>query len=760
MDECVPVLGICLGFQSLVTHYGGRIRRLHRGLHGMVRDISHRGVSSTLASTPSCVGEDIFSGVGSFKATLYHSLCADIGQDEIEAAEWDLARWRPAPQCPEVEPLAWTEEVREDGVERILMAARHRNRPFWGLQYHPESVCTESEGNRVILNWFSEALKWNASHGRAVLLRVESDALARRATRPSLLSCPRALGGQEKSTPAEGGRWETVHVNHELRYQTLNLPDSICVPDIVEALASEDREHIVLDSANSHLPTPTDAMSDVRGRYSIIGLDLSHSLRLKYHTGDAHAVAAFLPETAAQTVEEKISLDAYGGIWNLLADFQHRRRIDPPADIVSPFLGGFMGYVTYEQGVNDIGVSLTGDRGHRRPDIYLPWVTKSIVVDHRKGLLHVQQLRPRGARQDYNWIERIVSKLQGSQLWGTSVSRGDMRTPGGGKKHHNCGPAIGAKVSTPAAADYKEKVRTCQEFIAAGDSYELCLTDQATVIRPRSEPDLDRSNGCKEALKHSRLESIQTSGSWRMFKTLRKAQPAPYASYVRLGGATLVSASPERFLQYDREGLCSMRPMKGTVRKSSAVATLEEAEKILHIPKEEAENLMIVDLVRHDLHGICGPGNVSVPRLLKVEEYESVFQMVTVVEGKLPWREGGRAYTGLDVLAASLPPGSMTGAPKKRSCEILQQIEGGQERSLYSGVVGYMCASGRGDWSVTIRSMFRWDDEQPAKKGAEEEPGEVWRVGAGGAVTILSTPEGETEEMFLKLAGTLGCLGG
>jgi para-aminobenzoate synthetase len=201
-----------------------------------------------------------------------------------------------------------------------------------------------------------------------------------------------------------------------------------------------------------------------------------------------------------------------------------------------------------------------------------------------------------------------------------------------------------------------------------------------------------------------------------------------------------------------------MRPMKGTVRKSPAVSTLAQAQAILHVPKEEAENLMIVDLVRHDLHAICGPGNVSVRDLMKVEEYQSVFQMITVVERQLPKAEKGDAnetYSGLDVLAASLPPGSMTGAPKKRSCEILDQIEQRKERSLYSGVVGYMCATGTGDWSVTIRSAFRWDDEHAISEDGGE-PLEVWHVGAGGAVTILSTPEGEREEMFTKLAGPLG----
>ena len=97
----------------------------------------------------------------------------------------------------------------------------------------------------------------------------------------------------------------------------------------------------------------------------------------------------------------------------------------------------------------------------------------------------------------------------------------------------------------------------------------------------------------------------------------------------------------------------------------------------------------------------------------------------------------------------------MTGAPKKRSCELLRVIEPG-ERSVYSGVVGYFDAQGQGDWSVTIRTMFHWDDETAPSENGETEEREVWRIGAGGAVTILSTPEGEREEMFTKLFGPLG----
>lgn len=214
------------------------------------------------------------------------------------------------------------------------------------------------------------------------------------------------------------------------------------------------------------------------------------------------------------------------------------------------------------------------------------------------------------------------------------------------------------------------------------------------------------------------------------------------------------------------------------MKKSSAVSSLAQAETLLQVPKEQAENLMIVDLVRHDLHGVCGSGNVTVPRLMVVEEYATVFQMISIVEGQIPQvpqkrresatqREAEQTsrtkYTGIDVLAASLPPGSMTGAPKKRSCEILQEIEERKDRSMYSGVVGYMDVGGRGDFSVNIRCMFRWDDEslELVHRGdiADQQGMEIWHIGAGGAVTALSTPVAEREEMQTKLAGTLGIFG-
>jgi para-aminobenzoate synthetase len=762
-SEMLPVLGVCLGFQSLVSAHGGRVGRLRRGLHGMVREIGHREGEGGNEEG------DIFEGVGRFKATLYHSLCGDIGQGEVvRQEEWETARWRPLSRCPDLVPLAWVEEEREDGEkERILMATTHRTKPFWGVQYHPESVCTEVEGSKVILNWFREAQRWNEKTGRVPVR--DGQGLARAARKSSLLSSLSGLSTDQGNTRHW---WEVLQVNPEFHSLTVQLPSGVQVPDIVEAVGSECSERIILDSANA---APATSRADVRGRYSIIAAGLDEALRIEHHTGDPYAIvkAGYLGGSAVK-LSDRVPLARYDSVWGLIAAFHEARRLPAAEPAHTPFVGGFMGYITYEQGLHDIGVSLGQSRPHRRPDVSLAWVTKSIVVDHLQQVIHIQHLSSKHVEGD-SWLEKTAHKLQSLRNPQRRPSVNSYELPLHAQPLKTRRPSMSASIQPPQTKEYEAKVRICQEYIAAGESYELCLTDQTTLSRPLSDaiphpsPNPLPSSPRKQQ-QHRRTSSHHlppaSSSSWTLFKRLRKHQPAPFASYLRLGPATLVSASPERFLTYNRSGRCSMRPMKGTVRKSESVSTLAQAERILHVPKEEAENLMIVDLVRHDLHGVCGAGNVHVPELLKVEEYQSVFQMITVVEGQLPLPvdgqegAGSKGYTGLDVLAASLPPGSMTGAPKKRSCEILREIEGQKERGLYSGVVGYMCATGRGDWSVTIRSLFRWDDEQVVVNGDEgPETHEVWRIGAGGAVTILSTPEGEREEMFTKLAGPLRIFG-
>ncbi|KAI0457107.1 aminodeoxychorismate synthase [Xylaria acuta] len=771
-QDLAPVLGICLGFQSLVVSCGAVVKRLQTGLHGMIREIDHLVAKQD---------GNIFVDVPTFKATLYHSLHADVGQESVPAGEWQDAKWGSLPPFPDIVPLAWTYEDRGNMVERILMGVRHRTKPFWGLQYHPESVCTESAGHQVIVNWFQEAMAWNYAAGR----KPETVSPATNASgklNAHALADISATNGSS-SWLRDDGILSSFGLDAKYNSRSLDIPLHMEVPDVVEILQDGKNEFIVLDSSSAKLRR---AGLDVRGRYSVIALDVDDALKLEYRTGERHVTANYssAPQKARETVE-KVELGPGQTIWQFLADFWTKRRI-PSHETPDPFIGGFMGYTTYELGLEGIDVKLYKERRHDRADLSFAWVTKSIVIDHLEGNLRIQTLSTSAELESQRWLETIADKLTRSPIWSNAipanfgkVRQGDELTP----PHTPASGHAAPKICVPAAPEYESKVRACQDFIAAGDSYELCLTDQTLVTRPRSrfEGSLQEAHD-----KHS------SPSSWQLYRSLRTRQPAPFGSYVRLGGATLVSSSPERFLAFDGAGLCSMRPMKGTVRKSPAVSTLAAAEAILHVPKEEAENLMIVDLVRHDLHRVCGPGNVRVPHLLRVEEYASVFQMISVVEGQLPPlppppppppRDAApgngtpKVVTGLDVLAASLPPGSMTGAPKKRSCEILQGLEGprARERSLYSGVVGYMDAAGRGDWSVTIRSLFRWDDEavvssattssssssSPPSSVSDGVTGaagdiETWHIGAGGAVTALSTAEGERDEMFTKLKGSVG----
>jgi len=299
-----------------------------------------------------------------------------------------------------------------------------------------------------------------------------------------------------------------------------------------------------------------------------------------------------------------------------------------------------------------------------------------------------------------------------------------------------------------------------------------------------------------------------SKSNWNLYQRLSDSNTAPFAAYINLKHGkedlTILSSSPERFLSWSREGRCQFRPIKGTVKKVPGM-TQEDAEKILRPSlnaKDVAENLMITDLVRHDLYGVVGAGNVEVTQLFGVEEYKTVFQLVSVIEGQLPQsseqpsrettkmsglasnlhdqppRNGpstprslddfdlsseineerqpwfkSEGPTGINLLSSSLPPGSMTGAPKRRSCEILQDIEDHVPRGIYSGVLGYLDVGGGGDFSVVIRTAWKWsgDVEYDSRKGVCE----VWRVGAGGAVTAQSTKEGEVQEMFAKLSSVL-----
>ena len=247
--------------------------------------------------------------------------------------------------------------------------------------------------------------------------------------------------------------------------------------------------------------------------------------------------------------------------------------------------------------------------------------------------------------------------------------------------------------------DYLASIEEAQELLRAGESYEVCLTDTYTA-----------------------------EATSDIYAALREHNPAPYAAHLLFDGVEVASASPERFLTV-RDRNVEAKPIKGTIAADEDPALLNDA-------KTRAENLMIVDLLRNDLSRVCEPGTVRVPGLMQVESYATVHQLVSTITGRL--REG---RTAVDAVRATFPPGSMTGAPKLRTCEIIDRLET-SPRGVYSGALGYFGFDGQADLSVVIRTAVR--------------AGDTVTVGAGGAIVLASDAEAELAERNLKAQSVLG----
>ena len=218
---------------------------------------------------------------------------------------------------------------------------------------------------------------------------------------------------------------------------------------------------------------------------------------------------------------------------------------------------------------------------------------------------------------------------------------------------------------------------------------------------------------------------------------LRRLNPAPYAGFVRHGEVSVLSSSPERFATVDRRRWVETRPIKGTSPRGATTAEDERNRRLLQEdPRFRAENLMIVDLLRNDLSMVCEPGTVGVPALMEVESYPGVHQLVSTVRGRL--REG---VSTMQAVRALFPAGSMTGAPKLRTMEIIADVET-TPRGVYSGALGWLSGDGRADLGVVIRTLVG----TPAGSG--------WRyqAGTGGGVTVHSDAASELAETRWKIA--------
>ena len=372
--------------------------------------------------------------------------------------------------------------------------------------------------------------------------------------------------------------------------------------------------------------------------------------------------------------------------------------------------GGYVGYFGYEA-----RAAMGLEHGHPVPG-YLPAheapTPDSLWLPAVRYLVH-EHARPGAAARswlvgDESWCEAAERLLSAAGERASEIASDStpVNTP------ELTEPLL---FPAPAAEAYMDSVRASQHEIYEGNSYEVCLTAQTSARIPNPSPEL----------------------FFELYRRQRAHNSAPYAAYLRCGDFSVLSSSPERFLSVDTHRNAQTKPIKGTVPRG---ATPEEdaaaAAWLRTDEKTRAENLMIVDLLRNDLSTVSDPASVRVPVLMGVESYSTVHQLVSTVSSRL--REG---ISAVAAARACFPGGSMTGAPKPSTMQIIEGLEG-RARGVYSGALGFVSTDGSANLSIVIRTLVAHDD------------GTV-TLAAGGAIVADSDPTAEYEEMLTKLRAAL-----
>ncbi len=635
----IPVLGVCLGHQGIGVEFGAKVVRAPSPMHGRKSRIRHGG-------------DPLFAGIPDwFEAVRYHSL---------------MLQW-PLPSC--LQAIAWTDD-------ELIMGVRHRARPFWGIQFHPESICTE-HGARLLANFCQLG---QASSTSSVSLASSaspaSPALSASIAAVSARERPRRLSARPASQPrallrqAEQAGALTVAFRE---LPTLYSPESAFVQ-----LFSDKPGSFWLDSS---------LVVDGLSRFSFIGAPdgpLSHEVR--YDVG----------QRLVRVVSGESETVVAGSIFDYLSAALAASAADGDG-LPFDFCGGYVGYLGYEL-KGDTG----GARCHQSPhdDARLFFIDRFIGFDHVANKTYLVVVHDRQTRvAQLRWLDDMASALD-------ALSAPAPPTLG----------SSSAPITVQMARDragYLRDIAQCQAAIAAGETYEVCLTNQMTVEHAVSP--------------------------LALYRVLRARNPAPYAAFLNLGDCAVVCSSPERFLRIDRDGWAESRPIKGTAPRSADPAQDRRlAEALAASEKDNAENLMIVDLVRNDLGRTCEIGTVHVPKLAQVESYATLHQLVSTVRGRVRADRGAIA-----AVRAAFPGGSMTGAPKIRTMALIDQLEA-RARGIYSGSIGYLSLNQAVDLNIVIRTALVTDERIT--------------LGVGGAVVALSDPVQEYQEMLLKARAPLYAL--
>jgi para-aminobenzoate synthetase len=351
--------------------------------------------------------------------------------------------------------------------------------------------------------------------------------------------------------------------------------------------------------------------------------------------------------------------------------------------------GGFVGYLGYELKA-DCGAT----DAHRAelPDAFLLLTDRLVAIDHELGQTHVLALNEGPVAAARRWVDETAAALADLPALDEPAVVDHEQS------------ALEFELSR-GREHYLANIETCKRLLESGESYEICLTNKITLVAPRD--------------------------SFELYRVLRRVNPAPYSAYLRMREGAVLSSSPERFLRVHRDRTVEAKPIKGTARREADEHRDAQArDRLARSAKDRAEHLMIVDLLRNDLGLVSQIGSVHVAKLMDVESYETVHQLVSTIRGHL------RDDVDLaDCIRATFPGGSMTGAPKLRTMEIIDALEG-VPRGVYSGALGFLALNGTADLSIVIRTLVV--------------TAEAATIGCGGAIVMLSDAESEYDEMLLK----------
>ena len=567
-------------------------------------------------------------------------------------------------------------EVTASSDDGVVMGLRHRSLPQWGVQFHPESISTE-HSLALLGNFARLTREWAGGETEA--------------------STAATLGS---GTPSTGTRDRPEPVTVALHVEALELS----VPDesIFAALYEDEEEAVWLDGNDP---------SSRSSRFTIMGTPTGPNGRVA--TADTSAGTIHIRHTGRAPADQAGAETAVSsGLFDWLDAELNTIDVEAPA-LPFDFRLGWVGYLGYEL-KSEVG---SPNRHHSDlPDASLMFLDRAVVIDHEESIVYLLALKGLGSLPSdaETWCAQSRAAIQDLASDTPLTPQGQAAGPG----TRNAVANATSLVARHSRSEYRENIERVLEKINDGETYEVCLTNMLEAeMEVDTEPD--------------------TLG---LYLALRADNPTPFGAYLKSREATVLSTSPERFVRITADGRVESKPIKGT-RARGATESEDAAirDELLHSEKDRSENLMIVDLVRHDLGATAQLGSVTVDELFGIETYATVHQMVSTVSAVLDPENSPVAC-----VRAAFPPGSMTGAPKLRTMSIIDELETGP-RGVYSGGIGYFSLSGAVDLSVVIRTLVV--------------AGGTVRYGVGGAIVALSDAEEEYVETVAKAAPLLRMFG-